>query len=177
MPAVFDVTKSWSAREHAQPFSPEDYEDATGLFVALRRFLATYTGEFVLQIDQYRLKFDLDPDLSTIFEELPDTLKRLTQRGATAELFFFEQGTDVRLLFERQDGTIRIQVEKGQYAGRQFLAIPHTPFVVPARAFLKAWGAFAHAVLDTLKQSEPGLVNDKSFQKYKDSIEELPVGG
>lgn len=81
-----------------EPLIPnaEDFVKSESLLESLHHFLSYYRGEFELLIADRRLHFDFDPDLSTIFEELPYVLEQLTtDTTEPVYLDFFEQGTDI----------------------------------------------------------------------------------
>src|SRR5919109_1278575 len=92
----FKITYSWEKRSEPYGFDEENYIDWSMLFSCLRRFLALYDGTFLVRINEFDLHFDLEPDLSTIFEELPGVLETLTANtDSPVELHLFEQGTDL----------------------------------------------------------------------------------
>ena len=174
MSAVFKITYSWQKRREPLPFGEDDYVDASPLSLALQHFLANWEGGFVVQIDDTKLRFDLRPDLSTVFQEIPDVLKKLTLASAApAELYFFEQGTDLTLLLERRESVIIIQFAKGPSAGNRFSDLPGTRFTAPADLFFIEWIRFAQAVLDHLTGLLPDLVNEESCRDYRASLRAL----
>jgi len=145
--------------------------DVNALVLCLERFLAIYTGQFAVHINDLDLHFDLRPDLSTIFEELPDVLKALTSdTEAPVELYFYEQGTDLTFWLERQANTISIRFTKGPSVGKQFADLPEATFSVPANEFLDEWIRFAQAVLDVLLALQTDLASDESYQEYRNRL-------
>lgn len=167
----FKITYSWEKQNTPSRFEEEDYADVTALVLCLERFLAIYTGQFVVHINDLDLHFDLRPDLSTIFEELPDVLEALTSdTDAPVELYFFEQGTDLTFLLERHANKVSIRFIKGPSVGRRFVDLPEETYSVPANEFLDEWIKFAQAVLDELLALQPDLVSDESYQEYHNRL-------
>lgn len=167
----FEITYKWEKRSEPYRFAEEDYVDATMLFMCFRRFLALYDGTFLVRINELDLHFDLEPDFSTIFEELPDALEALTANtDSPAELHFFEQATDLIFWLERLADTISIRMGKGPSVGRRFDNLPESVFFVPANVFLKEWVQFANAVLNALVGLMPDLTGDQSYREYRDRI-------
>jgi hypothetical protein len=163
----FKITYSWEKRPDPEDFSENDYVDWSKIFQCLRRFLAFYKGEFVVHIGDLELYFDLDPDLSTIFEALPEVLESLTSDTVSlVVLDFFEQGTDIAFLLERHGETITLRFEKGLSVGYQFRGLPDTSFALSAITFLAEWIHFAEAILDALVALQPDIVNDESYRQY-----------
>jgi hypothetical protein len=162
----FKITYSWEERANPEDFSPDDYVDWSAIFQCLRHFLTLYKGEFVVQIGDRSLYFDFSPDLSTIFEALPEVLERLTvDTPSPVVLDFFEQGTDLAFLLERQGEIISLRFEKGRSVGAQFKKLPDTPFQLSATSFLSEWVRFARAVLDALVNLHPDIVKDDSYRQ------------
>ena len=146
----------------------------TPLVLCLERFLAIYQGQFVVHINGLDLHFDLRPDLSTVFEELPDVLEALTSdTDSPVELHFFEQGTDLAFWLERHANTISIRFTKGSSVGRRFVDLPEATFFVPANVFLDEWIRVAQAVLDALLALQPDLASDESYQEYRNRLLDL----
>lgn len=167
MSKLFEITYSWKPRTPAQPFDEEDYQDASRLFLALRRFLARMEGQFLMRLGATALVFDLDPDLSTVFEELPGVLEALAgEAGVAVELSFFEQGTDLTLVLQRRGGDIEIRFQSGPSTGRRYADAPADPVLVSAPRFLEAWRALLGDVLGALRAVDPGLRNDQGYQDY-----------
>jgi hypothetical protein len=167
----FKITYKWEKRSEPYRFDEEDYIDWTRLFTCLRRFLALYDGTFRVRINEFDLHFDLEPDFSTIFEELPDVLETLkANTDSPAELHLFEQGTDLIFWLERQADTISIRMEKGPSVGSRFADLPESVFSVPANVFLKEWIRFTKAVLDALVELQPDLTGDESYQEYRNRL-------
>lgn len=70
MHAPFTITYQWEQRPAPYPYSPDDYVDASPVLLGLTHFLARYHGVFSLTIQDVIVRFDLGPDLSTVFEAL-----------------------------------------------------------------------------------------------------------
>ncbi len=166
--SAFKITYSWQQRSKPLPFAEEDYVDASVLFLALERFLAIHQGEFIVQVDNLRLHFDLDPDLSTVFEEIPAVLEDLTaDTESPVELYFYEQGTDLALLIGRQKDAITLRFRKGPYTGKRFADLPETLFSAPAEVFMEEWIRFVRAILDAMTVLQPNLAQDESYREYR----------
>jgi len=168
MDVSFKITYFWEKRSDPFHFEEQDYVDVTMLFLCLQRFLALFKGEFVARVGDLDLHFDLDPDLSTIFEELPETLESLASvTDSPVELRFFEQGTDVTFWLERLADTINVRFTTGPSVGGRFINLPKSAFQVPANAFLNEWVRFAQATLDALVDLQPDLADDESYKEYR----------
>jgi len=148
-------------------FSEDEYVDASLIFLSLEHFLATYQGTFILKVGDFDLCFDLDPDLSTIFEDIPDVLMSLaTAKESAEELYFYEQGTDLNLLLERKASEITISFVKGLMVGQRFENLPENALSIPASMFFDEWSHFLHLILADLIEFNPSLQNDKSYIEY-----------
>jgi hypothetical protein len=166
--STFTITYSWHLRSQPRPFATEDYVDASRVFLALRRFLATVQGEFVIQVENYTLPFALDPDLSTIFEEIPTVIEHFGKDTTTpVELAFYEQGTDLTWWVERHGATITLRFAKGGYSGKRFQNLPISPFVIPAEVFVEEWRRFLLSVLDALAVLDTSLERDDTYRAYR----------
>lgn len=164
---IFKIQYLYQKRSKAQYFEEEDYVDASPIFLCLEHFLAIYEGKFILQLGEFDLSFDLDPDLSTIFLELPDVLMSLTmEQEAPTELYFYEEGTDLNLLLERKADTITIRAIPGLMVGKQFKNLPESALSVPAEMFLEEWRDFLTVILEGLIEFNPALEKDRSYQEY-----------
>ena len=163
----FKIVYQWEKRTQSLPFSEDDYVDATKLFLSLRHFLSDFQGKFTLHVGRLELDFDIGPDLSTVFEELPSVLEQLTTETQTpVELYFFEQGTDLMFLLQRQGEIISLWIEKKSSVGVRFANIPNRVVSISATDFLKEWIQFIKAVLNSLLDLDPTLMNDESYQMY-----------
>jgi hypothetical protein len=171
MSKSFKITYNWEKQSEPYPFDEEDYVDANVLFICLERFLALYEGTFLVRINEFDLHFDLDPDFSIIFEELPGVLQTLmSNTDSPVELYFAEQGTDLNFCLERQADTISIRFVKGLSVGEEYEDLPESVFSIPANVFLNEWVRFANAVLDALVALQPDLTGDQSYQEYRDRL-------
>ncbi|HKX28673.1 MAG TPA: hypothetical protein VJ302_13320 [Blastocatellia bacterium] len=174
MDFVFKITSWWRKREVRAYFEEQDYLDATALFVRLKQFSVDHHGEFAIHVNDLELRFDLDPDLSTIFEELPDVLEKLTSETTTpVDLNFFEQGTDLTFWMERKADHINVRFECGPYADKSFSKLPDLTFPISARMFLEEWIHFAQLILKALEDSHPKLIHDDSYREYRDRLQVL----
>lgn len=159
--------KPKAPQDEALDFLEEEYVDASLMFLSLEHFVAMYQGTFIVKIADFDLRFDLDPDLSTIFEEVPDVLMSLVMEEASpVELYFYEQGTDLNLLLERKGSEITIRFVKGLMVGKRFKNLPETPLSVPASMFLDEWSHFLHVILEGLIELNASLQNDESYIEY-----------
>ena len=178
MNKIFKIEYFKSRRSHvmSEPFdfSEEEYVDASLIFLSLEHFLAMNQGTFILKVGDFDLShgeashfFDLDPDLSTIFEDIPDVLMSLaTQEESPEELYFYEQGTDLNLKLERKANEMTIGFVKGLMVGKRFENLPENTLSLPASMFLDEWSHFLHLILEDLIEFNPSLENDKSYVEY-----------
>ena len=167
MPVPFNITWSLRDRRDPNPVSEGDFVGASDVFVALQQFLGVKEGEFTVRIGAAALRFSLDPDLSTIFEELPGVLDALTQDVTPVlKLNFFEQGTDFVLEFERKRKAITVRLLAGDDASEVLRAVNETTLVVDATQFLKQWTTFTRAMLTALTLFKRGLLLAKSYRSY-----------
>lgn len=99
MSQAFEISYWW---EHlSKPGYCVEMVDATRVFISLNYFLSIYEEEFVIHVQEHDACFDLRPDLSTIFEDIPVVLKQLTtDTKSPVEFDFFEEGTAVGILME-----------------------------------------------------------------------------
>jgi hypothetical protein len=167
----FKITYNWEKRSEPYHFDVEDYVDATALFICLEQFLSLYEGKFLVCINCFDLHFYHNPDLSTIFEELPDVLEALmANTDSPVELRFFEQGTELSFWMERQADKINIRLVDELIDGKRSTELPTSVFSVPANVFLNEWVRFVNAVLDALVALQPDLTDDQSYQEYRDRL-------
>jgi hypothetical protein len=168
MQIPFLITYHWDMRPHPRSFSPDDYLDASPVFIALRHFLAQYHGDFSFITYDQSIRFGLDPDLSTVFEELPEVLTQLCEDTADeVELAFFEQGTDLTLWLQRCGDAIYMRFAVGDHARAAFTHLPTTPLRVSAAMFLQAWHDFLVTVFTMLALLEPPLLHAPSYRMYR----------
>lgn len=162
------MTMSWSIlpRAEARSWTGDEFIDASELFRTFRRFLSRHQGEFALRFDSVELSFDLDPDLSTVFEDLPDVLESLTEdTREPVELDFFEQGTDIALNLARDGSLIAVRMEKGPAAGEGF-ELPDNVLFVVADEFLETWSLFLQDVLERLAAFDPSVKTTEDYRSY-----------
>lgn len=159
--------KSYGWEKLSEPYNFLEMVDTTRVSVALDYFLSIYAGDFVIYINGSGARFDLHPDLSTIFKKIPLVLEQLTtDTESPVEFDFFEQGTDVGMLMERQGTQITVRFETAPGSGQRFKFLPDTKIPVLADEFLEQWLQFVRAVLDALVDLQPDLINDKSYLEY-----------
>lgn len=167
---------SFSFNRLNEPLIPnaEDFAKSKSLLESLHHFLSYNRGEFELLIADRRLHFDFDPDLSTIFEELPYVLEQLTtDTTEPVYLDFFEQGTDLMLLLERRGVAVTIRFYIGDYAGCQFRDLSDIGFEVRANEFLAEWCRFAKTVLAALSELQPEVTSAVEFQDYSARLDAI----
>ncbi|MEQ8999790.1 MAG: hypothetical protein RID53_25175 [Coleofasciculus sp. B1-GNL1-01] len=170
MSQEFQISYWWKKRN--KPGSFMEIVDASKLSICLDYFLSIYQGQFTVSVQGHEACFDLDPDLSTIFETIPNVLTKLTKDTNHAlEIDFFEQGTDVGMLMERQDNVIQIRFETAPGSGMRFKFLPDTYIPVQANQFLEQWLQFIRAVLKALLELQPELLSDESYQQYCTQLE------
>ena len=163
MTTPFHISYAWDPRDKPLDFEPSDYEDWSALFRTMRRLIALHRGIFTLQIGERELRYFFDPDLSTIFEELPAALTALAAGPqATASIDFFEQGTEQLLMLARNGPALAIEL----YTGHQTPGRPPERFVVAVHEFLGAWAGFGQALLAALAELEPAIGADEGFRQY-----------
>lgn len=165
MSQAFEITYWW--KKLSEPDYFLEMVDATKISVSLDYFLSLYKGQFIISVQEYDVCFDLRPDLASIFEDIPFALEKLTKNTVSpVEFDFFEQGTDVGMLLERQADIIKVHFETGPGSNMQFKFLPNTNILVPANKFLEQWLRFIRAILDALVKLQPQLVNDESYKEY-----------
>jgi hypothetical protein len=170
MSQTFEISYWWETLSEPSYFL--EIVDATKISIALDYFLSLYEGQFMIRVEGHEACFDLRPDLSTIFEEIPLVLERLTTNTESpVEFDFFEQGTDVGMLMERREDKITICFETAPGSGQRFKFLPDDRIPVPANEFLEQWLQFIRSVLDALVKLQPELVNDESYQKYRTRLD------
>jgi hypothetical protein len=165
----FRIDHHWSPEAAGEP---EPVRDPSPLWRAMRRFIGTRRGGFTLHVGALPLAFDLAPDLSTIFAELPGVLEHLASGApGPVELDFFEPGSGLALELERDCDAIRIRPRRGDGIGARFRGLAEDEHRVPAREFLCAWGAFLGAVLDALAADDATLSAGPELGAYRRRIQ------
>lgn len=174
MSKLFEISHRQRPRAVPRPFDENDFADATRIFLALQRLLAREDGRFEIRIGSVVLPFDFDPDLSTVFEDLPDVLTTLKQKeGSSVELYFFEQGTDLTFTMERRKNEVELAVHPGSSTGTRYAKVANEPVAVSLTQFLHAWARFLDDVLAALRQVDPGIERDESYREYAARIKAL----
>ncbi len=82
------------------------------------------------------------------------------------EFDFFEQGTALGMLMDRQGDKITIRFETTPGSGEKFQFLPDTGIPVTSDEFIGQWLQFVLVVLDALVDLQPDIVNDESYQEY-----------
>lgn len=171
---MFKITYRWERRSDPWLSEEEEFTDVTPLFLGLQHFLSLYNGRFEVQIDNLTIPLDFDPDLSTIFNELPDVLEHLTsEKESPIELDFFEEGTALCWILERSDEVISVRLIKGSDAGTPYKDLPDKTFWVEANLFLSEWIYFIKVVLVALTELQPNLIEEESYQEYTTRLTNL----
>ena len=171
MSEPFRIAWSWRPRPRPEKFSEKDYTDASELYMGLRQLLANTIGSFTLEFGPLRLEFEIDPDLSIVFEDLPGLLQALaTGQGAIPKLYFAEQGTDLKLLFDRQGDDLAVRFQKGYSVGEGFANLPEAAPAVSAATFASEWTRFLREVLDEIISVRPGVKDDESYEEFEAAL-------
>lgn len=170
MNSVFKISHAWESRPKPLPFTPQDYVDANPVFLGLEHFLAVNTGQFSLQIGDVYLALDLRPDLSTVFERVPAVLHGLLEKDSREELYFYEQGSDLKLLLHNDGGSVHVRFESGTSASPEFRELSGKEAVVPLAAFMMEWIRFARLVLQAITALEPALSQEADYQRYNERL-------
>lgn len=174
MSAQFDISYDLTPRAAPRSFDEAEFEDASRLFLALQRLLALEEGQFQIRAGELVLPFDFDPDLSTVFDDLPEVLHALKGReGATSELHFFEQGTDLTFSMRRLKNDVEVVLHRGPSSGSRYSKVSPQPVTVALTGFLHAWAHFLEDVLAALRRVDPGIERDESYQAYAARISSL----
>jgi len=164
----------WSVTPLARARPDEDLVDASELFVCLRRYLRSHHGTFSMRFNGVELQFDMDPDLSTVFEELPGILDAVAEdTNRPVDLYFFEQGTDLHLELDRRGDDLVIWPKKGPSAGKRFERIAERPHKVSGNEFVGEWLRFLGAILDALVCFEPLVERTPSYRSYSGRLAAL----
>lgn len=168
----FNISYKWVRR--ASPGVSLGFLEASPAFKAFRRFVVSHDGEFCVRVGEHEATLTLDPDLSTVFRELPTALEGLLP-GAhePVDLDFFEEGTSMGMHMSRDGDDVVIHFETAPGTGPHLRALPARPLRVRARAFLTAWTDFVLAVLAAIAREEPGIEVEESFVRYRGRIEEV----
>jgi len=134
---------------------------------ALWEFAANHNHYWSMFINGLELPFEFNPDLTTIFDDIPDVLEALLQDGKEAiELYFFEQGTNLSLRFRRDGEKIFVEFKDVETSGKRFRQLPTEPQAISAFDFHSAWFLFLDKLLKTLIQRNPRLAYERSYLDY-----------
>ncbi|MFQ6040531.1 MAG: hypothetical protein ACE5PV_06705, partial [Candidatus Poribacteria bacterium] len=102
-------------KEAATRWRFEEYgaDGMTKLELALWKFATEHNRHWSIFINGMELPFEYEPDLTTIFNEIPEVLELLLQENKEpAILDFFEQGTSIVLSMKRKNDTIWVEFQK-----------------------------------------------------------------
>ena len=162
------LAKSW-------PFDENDVVDVTELQLALLKFATGKNRYWSIFINGLELPFQYSPDLTAIFNEIPDVLEELLQNGkGPVELYFFEQGTDLSLWFSRNGETILVTFEKHGFCGEPYDHLPEAESqAISTVEFYLTWFRFLDELLASLVQENPRLAEAPSYLEYKYRIEQI----
>ncbi|MBI1926590.1 hypothetical protein HYR99_20405 [Candidatus Poribacteria bacterium] len=170
---TFDIQyKGFAKNWH---FDENDVVDVTELQLALLKFATGKNRYWSIFINGLELPFQYSPDLTTIFDEIPDVLEELLQnRKAPVELYFFEQGTDLSLWFSRDREMILVTFEKHEFCGKPYDHLSESePQAISIVEFYSAWFRFLDELLALLVQENPHLAEAPSYLEYKYRIEQI----
>lgn len=163
----FEIKYSWKVREKPYRFSVDEYVDVTPLVLCLEEFLSLFEGTFTIRVGEVEAVFDLKPDLSTIFEELPRMIEAITTNPNTStDIDFYEQGTEIILRLLKKKENVLIEFIAGDTTSVKLSHLNGKSFLITTRDFLYAWRTFVLAVLDQLIKLCPGLIHDESYRNY-----------
>ena len=173
MPKIFYIqckepAKSWR-------FDGSNIVDITQLELALWKFAKEHNRYWSIFVNGFELPFEYEPDLTTIFDELPQVLEDLLREDEEpAVLDFFEQGTNLILSLRRDGENILVEFQKlPPLTGKRFEHLPETPQAILASDFYSAWFEFLDELLETLVQQEPSLAHDESYLYYAHKINRI----
>ncbi|BAZ16003.1 hypothetical protein NIES4071_78760 [Calothrix sp. NIES-4071] len=165
MSQTFNISYWWEKLSEPDYFL--EIVDATKIFASLNYFMKRYKGQFIISVQEHDACFDLRPDLSTIFEDIPLVLEKLTKdTHSPVEFDFFEQGTDVGMLMERQGDLVKVRFEITEASAMKFQFLPNTNILVSVWEFLGQWLQFIKAILDAMVELQPELMKDESYKEY-----------
>jgi len=154
MTETFSITYHWRETNHVDNPYQEHEDDWTTAFRVLQRFFASHEGRFSLWFGEREIPFSLDPDLLTIFEELPDVLLSI-KNGEEACLDFFEQGTDLVLTLQPVESKLKIRFHVGSSAADVYKELEGSSSLICLGVFLREWTKFLRDLLLALKEDNP----------------------
>lgn len=170
----FSLNYFWRERAEPREYDFEEFPDTSVLYRCLRLFSSRFEGELVVRVNDLAPSFNLDLDLSTTFEYLPDVLLGVTEETPSPVwLDFFEQGTDLAFRLERRGNTIEFTFSKGDYVSVRFKDLPEDTYQIDAGTFLSEWVGFARAILAALVPLRPELSEDEEYLSYLRKLERL----
>ena len=157
------------------PFEEYGTDDITKLELALWKFAEEQNRHWSIFINEEELPFEYEPDLTTIFNEIPEVLELLLQENKEpAILDFFEQGTSIVLSMKRKNDTIWVEFQKtSPLTGKRFDHLPEEPQPVLVRDFFEAWFQFLDDILKTLTRQEHNLETELSYMYYSNRINKI----
>lgn len=170
---TFDIQCNGSAKPW--PFEENDVIDTTELQMALLKFATGKNRYWSIFINELELPYQYSPDLTTIFDDIPDVLEDLLQNGKEpVELYFFEQGTDLSLWFARDGETIWVTFEKHGFCGKPYEHLPEDEAqAILTLDFYFAWFLFLDELLESLVKENPHLAESQSYLDYKYRLEQI----
>lgn len=168
----FSIEYWWKERESLEPLG--DHSAWPSVMQALFAFLARNKGGFRIKVRGVEATFELMPDLSTIFSELPHALATLKScENILVELDMFEQGTDVGIVLRRQADQISVRFETAPGSGAPYQLLGNEASSIAANVFFYQWQRFLLAILDAMREVAPEHSKDESFVAYRATINEL----
>jgi hypothetical protein len=165
----FKISYKWEKLEEPDYYEP--WVDVEQVYNSFSFFLTQYSGKFKIDINGNATVLNLDPDLITIFKYIPTVLETLEENTDTPVMFhFFEQGTALGMLMERQGSYIDVRFEMAPGTSINHIHMPQTNSSVPAHEFLSEWAQLMKDILKDLLQLQPELASDDSYVKYFNRI-------
>jgi len=173
MEKTFEIQRNGPAKPW--PFEENDVVDVTELQMALLKFATNKNRYWSIFINGLELPYQYSPNLTTIFDDIPDVLEDLLQNGSEpVELYFFEQGTDLSLWFVQDKETIWISFEKHGFCGKPYEHLPENrPQAISAIDFYSAWFFFLDELLESLLKEDLRLAESQSYSDYKYRLEKI----
>ena len=170
---TFDIRCKGQAKPW--PFEENDVVDVTELQIALLKFATGKNRYWSIFINGLELPYQYSPDLTTIFDDIPDVLDDLLQNGREpVELYFFEQGTDLSLWFVRNGEAIWVTFEKHGFCGKPYEHLPeYESQAILSVDFYSAWFLFLDELLESLVKENRHLAEAQSYLDYKYRLEQI----
>jgi hypothetical protein len=171
---LFSIEYWWEKQD--TPDQLGDHSEWPVVMQALFAFLTDNKGGFRIKAGAWAATFELMPDLSSIFADLPHVLGTLQQQdGVSVELDMFAQGTDVGIAMRRQGDEILMRFETAPGSGEPYQLLDDEELAVSAPVFLLQWQRFVLAILDAMSKTDPSACEDESFIAYRDTIRGLTM--